>query len=73
MFVPMPTVEIPADKGKAPAQGGSRGGNGGPPTAANTTVMAPVERPNRGSLRGNPVKVRQDLVLDMSKSGSAKA
>jgi Retrotransposon gag protein len=57
MFVPTPTIEIPINKVKTPAQGESGGGNGGPPTAANTMVMAPVKRPNRGSLRGNPPKV----------------
>jgi hypothetical protein len=59
MFVPAPTIKTPADKGKAPTQGGSGGGGGGrdPPAAANTTVTAPVDKLNGGSLRENPPKI----------------
>jgi hypothetical protein len=57
MFVPALIIKIPANKGKAPAPGGSGGGDGGPPAAANTTVTAPVDRPNRGSLRENPPEI----------------
>jgi hypothetical protein len=49
-------------KGKSPqceakGSGGGNDGGGELPVAANTTIVAPTEKPNGGSLRGNPPEV----------------